>query len=293
MRRLRPEGREEETVPTVLANGVRLYYEEHGQGEPLLFMAPTGWPGSVWDLEQVPYFSRSFRVITYDQRGIGKSDQPDEEYTTSLLADDALALLHAIDAAPAHVFGFSIGGRTAQHMVTRDPGAVRSLVLAGTDAGRSGARQGISLEVALSLAEHGYDGYFLDHLNHEFPLSPAFREQHQDRVRALAETIAARRPPLKLYLRHILARGSHDSTPLLGSIAVPTLVVVGAEDRVTQGTGDHVAGARRLADAIPGARLAEIPGARHLFPWEAPDLTNPLVEQFLQAHAAAPTAARA
>jgi len=267
-------------VPLVRANGVNLYYEENGQGEPLLLMAPTGWPGSVWDLEQVPFFVHHLRVITYDQRGIGSSDQPDEEYTTDLLADDALALLHALDAAPAHLLGFSMGGRIAQLMALKEPSALRSLVLAGTDAERSGARAGISLEVALSLGEHGYAGYFADHLNHDFPFSPAFREGHPDKVRALADTIWARRPPLKLYLRHIMARGSHDTVGRLGAIHVPTLVMVGGEDRVSRGGSDHVESARALAAAISGAQLVEIPGARHLFPWEAAEPTNRLMLEF-------------
>jgi pimeloyl-ACP methyl ester carboxylesterase len=271
-------------VPTIRANGVNLYYEATGQGQPLLLMAPTGWPGSVWDLEQVPFFARQFRVITYDQRGIGRSDQPDQEYTTELLATDALALLHAIDAAPAHVLGFSMGGRIAQLMALNEPRAFRSLVLAGTDAGRSGARGGVSLDVALSLGEHGYAGYFVDHLNHDFPFSAAFREGHPEKVRALADTIWARRPPLKLYLRHILARGGHDTAGRLGAIRVPTLVMVGGDDRVARGGGDHVESARALAAAIPGAQLVEVPGARHLFPWEAAEQSNALMLEFFGRH---------
>jgi pimeloyl-ACP methyl ester carboxylesterase len=273
-------------VPLIRANGINLYYEERGQGEPLLLMAPTGWPGSVWELEQVRFLAHHFRVINYDQRGIGRSDQPDEEYTTDLLADDALALLHAIDATPAHLLGFSMGGRIAQLMVLEDPSAVRSMVLAATDAGRSGVRSGVSLEVALSLGEHGYPGYFADHLNHDFPFSPAFRERHPEKVQALAEAIWARRPPLKLYLRHIMARGSHDAAGRLGAISVPVLVMVGADDRLSRGGSDHVASARALAGAIPGAQLVEIAGARHLFPWEAPEQTNRLLLEFFARHSA-------
>jgi 3-oxoadipate enol-lactonase len=273
-------------VPLVEANGITLYYEEHGRGEPLLLMAPTGWPGSVWDLAQVPFFAPHFRVITYDQRGIGRSDQPDEEYTTEMLADDALALLHAIAASPAHVLGFSMGGRIAQLMALKEPSALRSLVLAGTDAGRSGARGGVPLEVALSLGEHGYAGYFGDHLNHDFPFSPEFREQHPEKVQALADTIWARRAPLKLYLRHILARAGHDAVGQLGAIGVPTLVMVGGGDRFSRGGSDHVESAHALAASIPGAQLVEVSGARHLFPWEAPEQTNRCLLEFFMRQSA-------
>jgi 3-oxoadipate enol-lactonase len=266
-------------MPIVQANGIDLYYEEHGQGEPLLLMAPTGWPGSVWHLEQVPFFVRTHRVITYDQRGVGRSSQPDQEYTTALLGDDALALLHAIDAAPAHVLGFSMGGRSAQLMALEKPSAFRSLILAGSHPGRSGARDGIPLGMAVALGEHGYGlDFWVDHLLEELPFSPEFRQRSPEKVRKLAETITAGQPPLKLYLRHVLARGSHAIGGRLSEIRVKTLVMVGAEDR--SGT-DHVGAAREMAATIPGATFAEVPHARHLFPWEAPDESNQRMLEFL------------
>ena len=271
-------------MPRVHANAIDIFYEEQGRGEPLLLMAPTGWPGSVWSLEQVPFFAQTHRVITYDQRGVGDSSQVDEEYTTALLGQDALALLRAIDALPAHVLGFSMGGRSAQLMALDEPDAFRSLILAGSHPGSPVARDGIPLGMAVALAEHGYGlEFWIDHLRQELPFSPEFRACHSDKIRLLAETIASRQPPLKLYLRHVLARGSHDIGDRLTQIHVPTLVVVGAQDRTDiGGGGDRVTAARVMASMIPGARFAEVHGARHLFPWEAPDVANPLVLEFLQ-----------
>src|SRR5207248_3553375 len=99
-------------MPYAPANGIQLYYEEHGQGDPLLLIPPTGWPGSVWQLDIAEPLSKRYRVIVYDQRGIGLSDKPDEPYSTELFGDDALALLRALDAEPAHVFGYSVGGQS-------------------------------------------------------------------------------------------------------------------------------------------------------------------------------------
>jgi pimeloyl-ACP methyl ester carboxylesterase len=233
----------------------------------------------VWHLEQVPFFARTHRVITYDQRGVGRSSQPDQEYTTAMLGEDALALLHAIDAAPAHVLGFSMGGRSAQLMALDEPAAFRSLILAGSHPGKPGARDGIPLSMAVALGEHGYGlDFWIDHLLEDLPFSPAFRERSPAKVRKLAETITAGQPPLKLYLRHVLARGSHAIGDRLADIRVPSLVIVGGEDR--SGT-DHVAAGRDMAEAIPGAAFAQVPGARHLFPWEAPDESNRLMLVFL------------
>jgi pimeloyl-ACP methyl ester carboxylesterase len=270
-------------MPTVHANHIDIYYEEYGQGEPLLLMAPTGWPGSVWHLEQVAFFAQHLRVITYDQRGVGHSSKPDQEYTTALLGEDALALLRAIDALPAHVLGFSMGGRSAQLMALDAPDAFRSLILAGSHPGAPGGRLGIPLEMAVALGEHGYGlDFWIDHLLEDLPFSPEFRQRSPEKVRRLAETITANQPPLKLYLRHVLARGSHVIGHRLADVRVPTLVIVGGEDRVLRSGGDHVTAARQMAETIPGARFAEVPRARHLFPWEAPEVANPLMLDFLQ-----------
>jgi pimeloyl-ACP methyl ester carboxylesterase len=211
-------------VPGIHVNGIDLYYEEHGQGEPLLLMAPTGWPGSVWDLEQVPFFARTHRVITYDQRGVGRSAKPDHEYTTALLGDDALGLLHAIDAVPAHVLGFSIGGRAAQWMALKEPGALRSLILAASHPGSRGAREGIPLGLAVALGEHGYGlDFWIDHLLEELPFSPAFRERSPDKIRQMARRspLSSRRSSCtRASASSALDLARHDLDPVVGALEV-------------------------------------------------------------------------
>jgi pimeloyl-ACP methyl ester carboxylesterase len=83
-----------------------------------------------------------------------------------------------------------------------------------------------------------------------------------------------------------MARGSHDTVGRLGAIRVPMLVMVGGDDRVSRGGSDHVESARALAAAIADAQLVEIPGARHLFPWEAAEQTNRLLLEFFARHSA-------
>lgn len=272
-------------MPHANVNGLKLYYEEHGHGEPLLFLPPTGWPGSIWDLEQVPFFAKHFRVITLDQRGVGRSDKPDEEYTTTLLARDALGLLNAIGAVPAHVFGFSVGGQSAQIMALESPGSLRSLVLAGSNPGRPNDAPGLPLGLVVGMVTHGYGpGYWMHHLaDSNFPFSPRFRQEHPEKIKALAEVIEGRKPPLKLYLRHVIARTKHDTSARLPEIRVPTLVMVGAEDGPGDGSTErYVDVARRMAEAIPGAELAIIPRAHHLFAWEEPEETNRVTLEFLR-----------
>ena len=102
-------------MPFVTANGVRTYVQEIGEGPSLLLIAGNGMDHTTFR-DQVPHFSRHFRCITYDLRGIGRSDVPVDGYTVRELATDALALLDSLDMPEAHVAGYSLGGAIGQEM---------------------------------------------------------------------------------------------------------------------------------------------------------------------------------
>ena len=263
-------------MPRARANDVELYYEEHGSGEPLLLIPPTGWPGSVWQLGVEQALSGHYRVIVYDQRGIGRSDKPDHEYTTAQLGADAMALLRAIDAEPAHVLGFSVGGQSAQLAALSQPASFLSLILAGSSAGEPPGGQGfIRPQVALGMFDPGYDHptYWQHHLSMGFTFTPGFRDRHPEKIAELADAIRRHQPPAKLYLRHIIARTAHYSRDRLRDIRTPTLVLAGELDRAHGAAGSDAGASEQLARDIPGAQFQTITGARHLFPWEAPEAT--------------------
>ena len=118
-------------MPTVaLPTEVSLYYEERGAGEPVLVIAGTGGDHSLWDAT-ADVLAERYRVITFDNRGTGSSDQPrdPETYTMRVLADDAAALLDAIGIERAHVAGHSLGSTVAQELAINHPQKVASLQL--------------------------------------------------------------------------------------------------------------------------------------------------------------------
>ncbi|GAC1323197.1 MAG: hypothetical protein NVSMB16_16800 [Acidimicrobiales bacterium] len=126
-------------MATTNSNGVRLYYEQGGAGSPLLIISGTGA-----DLRNRPSplewpLVTSFRLVTYDQRGLGQSDQPEQPYTMAEYADDATAILDAVGLDRAHVLGVSFGGMVAQELAIRHPTRVNRLVLACTSSGGAGA----------------------------------------------------------------------------------------------------------------------------------------------------------
>jgi pimeloyl-ACP methyl ester carboxylesterase len=110
-------------------NGVRLYYEEHGSGEPVLCIHGTGSSSLLWE-DPAAELGKRGRAIVYDRRGFGRSERPEPlVMDVHLHADDAAALLDALDAAPAVVIGRSQGGEIAVDLALRYPERVRALAL--------------------------------------------------------------------------------------------------------------------------------------------------------------------
>src|SRR3989442_5969074 len=113
-------------MPTIQTPRIKMYYEVHGDGEPLLLIRGLG---STCDgfKAQVDGLSPRFRVISFDNRCVGRTDQPQEPFTIADMADDAAALLDALEVEITDVFGVSLGGMVAQELALRHPQLVRRL----------------------------------------------------------------------------------------------------------------------------------------------------------------------
>lgn len=108
-------------MPFIKANGVRIYYEEFGTGEPLILIMGLGADGSKWD-ENIKVYQQRFRCIRIDNRGSGQSDKPKKQaYTTKEMALDTLGVMNKLDLQSAHVSGISMGGAIAQELAIKVP----------------------------------------------------------------------------------------------------------------------------------------------------------------------------
>jgi len=118
-------------------NGINIAYDVDGQGEPLVLIMGLGGTRQSW-VFQKRTFSKHFKVITFDSRGIGKSDKPSEPFTIKTIVDDTIGLMDHLSIDKAHFLGVSHGGRVAQEVAINYPERVNKLVLASTNTGAEG-----------------------------------------------------------------------------------------------------------------------------------------------------------
>jgi 3-oxoadipate enol-lactonase len=249
---------------------VKIRWESQGDGAPVLLVHGLGYTREGWGPLR-GLLARRFRVLSYDNRGIGESEIPPGPYTIAQLADDGAQVLDEAGVDRAHVVGASLGGMVAQLLAAEQPERVDRLVLVGTTPGGAAAfplpQQTLALMAeAASLPPEVALRRFVE--NALAPGSPfvdevfAYRQLH---------------PPDPVGWAAQAAAGvGWDADGRLAQIMAPTLVVAGAADAVVDPRN-----AQLLADAIPQARLELVDGAGHLPFWERAEEFATVVEAFL------------
>ena len=242
-------------------DGARLAYDDAGAGRAVVLV--HGFPQSrrYWH-PQLAALPAGVRALAPDLRGFGDSE-PRAPLSLDRHADDLVALLDHVGVARAVVCGLSMGGYVALALWRRHPARVRALVLADTRAGADDAAGRARRDALVALARREGSAAVAD-TQLAGSLGRTTREREPARVAAFRALLSA--APVEGIVGALLAmRDRPDATATLPTIAVPTLVLVGAEDVLTP-----VDEARRLAAGIVGARLAVIDGAGHASSWERP-----------------------
>ncbi len=256
-------------------NGTRLYYEEIGQGVPVVLIHGLCLSSRMWD-EQVDVLARRFRVIRYDVRGFGRSAVPTSRAFRH--ADDLRALLDHLDAPLAHVVGLSMGGRIALHHALVYPQATRALVL--VDSALDAFEWDESWEASLDAIEacakrDGAKAANAMWLAHE--LFAASRENPHCSSK-LAEIVG--NDSAWIWLHESPVQGiDPPARARLKEIQAPTLILVGERD-----LADFHRIADILAAEIPNATRVTLAGAGHMSNMEEPSAFNALLLEFLTAH---------
>lgn len=265
-------------MPYVRTNGIRYYYEERGQGDPLLLIMGLGTEGSVWE-EHARAWEPHYRCILVDNRGTGRSDAPPGPYSTRMMADDAAGLLEALGIERAHVAGISMGGAIAQELALGHPERVRSLVLVSTWARCDPYAANIfdmfrAVRAACTPAE-------FTRMVQLWIYAPPFYQDpaHVAELVAKQQTVAERPVSQEAYAAQCAACIAHDTRDRLARISAPTLITVGELDIFTP-----MAFSRAIHERVVGSELVVFPGCGHVHHWEDLARFNRTVLEFLRRH---------
>ncbi len=263
-------------MPECTANGIRLHYEEQGNGPPLLLIMGFGAPAAFWSQEFIDRLARSFRVFAPDNRGTGASEKRDGPVEIATMADDAAALLELAGVRRAHVFGASMGGMIAQELALRHPERVDRLILGCTHPGGTLAVPATPEVVALLMPPRGTTPHDAIAGMWAAMTTEETRHQRKDFLEKMTDRLLARPTPVITLRQQMEAIARFDVAERLGQIAAPTLVLTGDRDILVLPENS-----RRIAARIPGARLVTVPGTAHNFMWEAQERTAQTIERFL------------
>jgi len=224
-------------------DGIRLYYEERGTGEPLVLLHGNGEDSSYFH-NQMAYFSRKYRVIAVDTRGHGRSPRGTAPFTFGTFARDLRDFFHEHGLMGVHLLGFSDGGNTALTFALRYPEYLRSLILNGANLDPGGVKRRVQVPIVLGC-----------------------------RLAGMIARFDPKAVPKRELLALMVEQPDIDPTAL-AAIRVPTLVIAGTRDMIRD---SHT---RLIRRSIPGSRLAIVEGD-HFIAAKKSRLFNRAVESFL------------
>ena len=260
-------------------NGINLHYTVQGQGQPLLLIMGLGGPAAAWDREFVARVADDYRVITYDNRGTGQSDKPDEPYSIALFASDAVGLLSALDIPRAHIFGISMGGMIAQEIGIHHQQYVASLALGCTT---PGGKHSVPAPPESMEALKGRAGQTPEEAIREgwkLSYSQEYIAAHLDELEATMRRVLEHATPFFAYKRHLDATMTLRVYRQLKEITAPTLVATGRDDVLIPAANSEI-----LAREIPNAQLAIFDNAGHGFVSSAREPFLSVFKEFLSQH---------
>jgi len=228
-------------MPFAEVNGIKLYYEIHGDGSPLIMLHGYGATSKVW-IGQVDALSKHFKVIIYDQRSSGNSDHPKEDYTLDTLVEDLKGLMDFLKVEKAHLMGQSMGGWVSQNFALKYPDRVNKLVLVGTN--HKGAGLHILRDTMIDLYETAKtskeDAFwkYAKLMHHrsflkDMKADPKKKFYGLWSVEDLIEEFADNKMSPEDYKRFEKAGSMHDALDQLSELNHPAILIGGSHDKMS------------------------------------------------------------
>ncbi len=263
-------------MPKISLDDADIYYETHGDGEPLILIPGLGTGLWLW-YKQVPAFAQSFRTVIFDPPGVSRSDNQREAFTIRALAGTIAKLLDSLSIERAHVLGASLGGFVAQEFALCYPHQTESLVLCCTSAG--GARHVPPPASVLEAYAANFHLSVNERIRRNLLLSfaPRYVAEHAAEVERVISMRLSNFVPDEVYLSQVRAGQTFDADGRVSRIATPTLVITGDADLIVP-----IENSATLAAAIPRSKLVLIPGGGHMVFIEEAETFNAAVIQFIK-----------
>lgn len=263
-------------MPFSTAAGLSLYYEIVGDGPALCLINGYRLSGAAWPPAFIARLCTRCCVISFDNRGTGRSAKPDDGYEFGHMAKDVVGLLNDLRLRQVNLFGFSMGGAIAQEVALRYPGRINRLVLFGTFCGGVWAEPAsLSVFRRLWVTENQSPE---DAARQAWPVtySPDYLAANAEAVEQQLRREMEHPTPVLVAQRQMEALRKFDRYWDLPRIAAPTLVATGTHDVLVKPRNATI-----LASRIPGARLELLADLGHRAVWEAPEEIADLVSDFL------------
>ena len=262
-------------MPYANVNGVNLYYELYGDGDPVVLIGGLGSQLQSW-ATQVPVYSRHFKVVVFDNRGSGKSDKPQARYSTQDMAHDTASLMAVLGIESAHIVGKSMGGMIGQWLAINYPQKVQKLVLGCSSASRDEVGNEIlrmGREIASKMGTKAvwlmalYLGYTREYI-----------EENLGTIKDAMHSVPEDPEALEGYMGQSFACEGHNTRDVLDQISAPTLMMLGETDLIASPRRS-----KELSERIPNSKLTVFSGVGHGFWRERQEEVDELVLEFLLA----------
>lgn len=231
-------------MPYVKVNDIHMYYEIHGDGEPLVLIVGLGTDISEWE-GIIRWLATKYQVLAFDNRGAGRTDKPDTPYSIEMMADDMAGMMQALGIQQANILGISMGGRIALALALRYAKSVKKLVLVSTSA----------------RSIKNWRRHFYGILSG----APIFRSKYPQ--------------PHYAFMRQLRASSTYNCTDKLRELQIPTLIMHGKKDKTVPYTL-----AEEMHTGIKGSKMLTFAGGHIFFLMKERQQFLDAVADFVQAN---------
>jgi pimeloyl-ACP methyl ester carboxylesterase len=239
-------------MPKVKVNDIQMYYEVNGEGYPLVMIMGGGGNLDWWNPHMIEQLSKNFKVVTFDNRGTGRTDVSDKEFSIRLFADDTVGLMNALGISQANILGWSMGGFIAQELTLNYPEKVKKLILYSTSCGgvKSVPKSQEAAAMLMRVSAGGMSAEEYMRMTIRFGHTSDFIDNDPDFVELMIKRMLKAPTSPQVRMRQTGATMGFDSYDRLPRIKAPTLVLSGKRDIGVPPENGSI-----LAKTIPKAKL--------------------------------------